>query len=133
MTPCFADTFFFLAMLAPGSYRHAEALAWISKSRQPLVITQWILTELADALCSRHSRAKYGVLEDRLRASNQVTIVSATTDLFHRGSDLYRQRPDKDWSLTDCISFVVMREAGITEALTADHHFEQAGFVALLK
>jgi predicted nucleic acid-binding protein len=46
---------------------------------------------------------------------------------------LYHLRPDKQWSLTDCISFLVMSEEGITEALTADHHFEQAGFVALLK
>ena len=46
---------------------------------------------------------------------------------------LFAERPDKDWSLTDCISFVVMQEQGICEALTADHHFEQAGFVALLK
>jgi hypothetical protein len=46
---------------------------------------------------------------------------------------LYRQRADKDWSLTDCISFVVMRQRGLTEALTGDHHFEQAGFVALLR
>jgi len=50
-----------------------------------------------------------------------------------RGLALYISRPDKDWSLTDCISFVVMKERGLTGALTADHHFEQAGFVALLK
>jgi predicted nucleic acid-binding protein len=49
------------------------------------------------------------------------------------GVDLYRRRPDKAWSLTDCISFVVMQREGITEALTGDQHFEQAGFVALLK
>ena len=52
---------------------------------------------------------------------------------FDEGVRLYVARPDKDWSLTDCISFVVMRERGITEALTGDRHFEQAGFVALLK
>jgi len=46
---------------------------------------------------------------------------------------MYQRRPDKNWSLTDCISFVVMQDHGITEALTGDHHFEQAGFVALLK
>jgi len=47
--------------------------------------------------------------------------------------ELYAERPDKGWSLTDCISFVVMRQQGITQALTGDHHFEQAGFTALLK
>lgn len=50
-----------------------------------------------------------------------------------QGIELYSQRPDKNWSLTDCISFQVMKSFGITEALTGDHHFEQAGFVALLK
>jgi len=53
--------------------------------------------------------------------------------LFERGVGLFRQRPDKEWSLTDCISFVVMRDASLTEALTGDHHFEQAGFSALLR
>jgi hypothetical protein len=50
-----------------------------------------------------------------------------------RGLALYAARPDKEWSLTDCVSFLVMQDHGVTEALTADHHFEQAGFVALLK
>jgi len=50
-----------------------------------------------------------------------------------RGVTLYASRPDKQWSLTDCISFEIMRERGVTEALTGDHHFEQAGFMALLK
>ena len=54
-------------------------------------------------------------------------------DLFDAGVELYVRRPDKAWSLTDCISFVVMREHGMNEALTGDRHFEQAGFIALLK
>jgi hypothetical protein len=53
--------------------------------------------------------------------------------LFEAGTDLYSRRSDKEWSLTDCISFVVMQEQGIGEALTGDRHFEQAGFRALLK
>jgi uncharacterized protein len=68
-----------------------------------------------------------------LEADQSVTIVPASDDLFRRGVDLYRQRPDKDWPLTDCLSFVVMNDHGATEALTGDHHFEQAGFQALLK
>jgi len=54
------------------------------------------------------------------------------TKLFHRGVELFRRRPDKGWPLTDCISFVVMQDHGIDEALTADVHFQQAGFTALL-
>ena len=57
----------------------------------------------------------------------------ASSELMERGFDLFSRRPDKEWSLTDCISFIVMSEEGITEALTGDHHFEQAGFTILLK
>lgn len=60
-------------------------------------------------------------------------IVPSTQTPFDQGVKLYAKRPDKDWSLTDCISFVVMRDQGITQALTGDHYFEQAGFMALLK
>jgi len=59
-------------------------------------------------------------------------VVPLSEALFRQSFDLYRQRLDKEWGLTDCISFVVMQERGITEALTADHHFRQAGFLALL-
>ena len=59
-------------------------------------------------------------------------LVRATSELIQRGNNLYCKRADKEWPLTDCISFVVMQDQGLSEALTADHHFEQAGFQALL-
>jgi predicted nucleic acid-binding protein len=62
-----------------------------------------------------------------------LVIVPPDTELFESGLELYEKRPDKDWSLTDCISFVVMKREGIVDALTGDHHFEQGGFNALLK
>lgn len=130
---CFVDTFAFLAMLNPADARHAEAMSWFNSSRRPLVVTEWVLTELADGLCAARTRATAVAVEARLRTNQRVTIVEASADLFRRGLDLYADRPDKDWSLTDCISFVVMKDHQITEALTGDHHFEQAGFVALLK
>jgi len=67
-----------------------------------------------------------------LRASPDVRIIGPSEELFSRGLELYRQRPDKEWSLTDCISFVVMRDEQLSEALTGDRHFEQAGFKSLL-
>ena len=57
----------------------------------------------------------------------------ASRRLFTRGLALYKERTDKEWSLTDCISFVIMRDLKLSAALTADRHFEQAGFMALLK
>jgi predicted nucleic acid-binding protein len=69
----------------------------------------------------------------RLRFKSVCEWIAASSDLFHEGLELHRQRADKEWSLTDCISFVVMQRRGITRSLTHDHHFEQAGFEALLR
>ena len=60
-------------------------------------------------------------------------MVFASADLFDAGMTLHRDRPDKQWSLTDCISFIVMEHRQLDRALTPDHHFEQAGFKALLR
>jgi predicted nucleic acid-binding protein len=68
-----------------------------------------------------------------LRASAPCEIVPASRELLDRALDFYHQHADKKWTLTDCVSFVIMRERGVTDALTGDKHFEQAGFVALLK
>jgi hypothetical protein len=68
-----------------------------------------------------------------LRADPDVELIPPDPALFELGIDLYSRRPDKAWSLTDCISFVVMTQRQITDALTGDHHFEQAGFRALLR
>ena len=95
--------------------------------------TAWVLTEVADGLCRPPIRAQAGLFIERLRQRPEVRIFPAEEGLFDAGFRLYRQRSDKEWSLTDCISFAVMQREGITEALTGDHHFEQAGFVALLK
>ena len=129
----FADSFVFLAMLNPQDRKHKTAVEALHTPAKPLVTTGWVLAELADGLCASKSRSLFVRLEARLRGHPLVTIVPADQQSYQSGLDLYRSRPDKDWSLTDCISFVVMQERGITEALTGDHHFEQAGFVALLK
>ena len=69
---------------------------------------------------------------DSLPRDSRVEIVRLTPELLERGVTLFRSRADKNWPLTDCISFVVMEHHGLSEALTADRHFEQAGFKALL-
>jgi predicted nucleic acid-binding protein len=68
-----------------------------------------------------------------LSADPETTVIPATRELFEAGCSLFARRTDKDWSLTDCISFVAMRQERLAEAFTADHHFEQAGFKALLQ
>ena len=88
---------------------------------------------MADALAAPHQHRVFAILLEHLLADPNVTIVPPSQELFERGVKLYIDRPDKDWSLTDCISFVVMEQHHLTDVLTGDHHFEQAGFGVLLK
>jgi uncharacterized protein len=133
MRPVFADTFYFLALLNACDKAHARAVAFNSSFNGRLVTTAWILTELADALADPSNRPAFLQTLAQLRGDSQVLIVGPDVTSFDDGIALYAARADKEWSLTDCVSFVVMQREGITEALTGDRHFEQAGFVALLK
>ncbi|HEY8665094.1 MAG TPA: PIN domain-containing protein [Tepidisphaeraceae bacterium] len=129
----FADTFFFLALLKKDDEAHELATEIIDALHNGLVTTEWVLTEVADALASPIWRSHFVPLLDLLRNHPLITVVSSGGTLFDEGVRLYQSRPDKHWSLTDCISFVVMKDRGMTHALTGDHHFEQAGFVAILR
>ena len=133
MKPVFADTFFFLALLNPSDAAHGQAVALSRSLRQRRVTTTWVLTEVGDAMSVGANRSAFLEFLEFIRQSPLVTIVPAREELFERGVGLFSQRPDKKWTLTDCISFVVMHDKNLAEALTEDHHFEQAGFVALLK
>jgi uncharacterized protein len=133
MKQLFADTFFFFAFLNPGDSAHAETCAVFDAFDGELVTTEWVLTELADGLAGVPEREQFVDFYRALREDSAVRILPASSDLFAAGLQLYGARLDKEWSLTDCISFVVMQREGITEALTGDRHFEQAGFLALLR
>ncbi|MBX7245210.1 MAG: hypothetical protein K1X53_06905 [Candidatus Sumerlaeaceae bacterium] len=128
----FADTFYFLALLNSKDRAHGPAVVLSRKSDLRIVTTEWVLTEVADACCSVSHRGMALRLIQTLRQSPYVHIVASDHRVFQRGLDLYEARPDKDWSLTDCISFVIMGEQGLSEALTGDKHFEQAGFRPVL-
>lgn len=99
----------------------------------PLLTTEFILTEVGDGLSRPENRPRFARLLELLRAQADVEIVPASSELFQHGGELHAQRPDKEWSLTDCTSFVVMKERGVEDALTSDQHFEQAGFRALIR
>lgn len=132
MKPVFADTSFYVALLSPGDVHHEKAVRLARETRRAVVVTEFVLLELANALARAGSRKLFVDLLPKLRTDPNVKIIAVSAESFENGLTLYAARPDKDWSLTDCISFVVMDAEGITEALTADHHFEQAGFIALL-
>jgi uncharacterized protein len=129
----FADTFHFLALLNSTDATHARAIEASCVAGREFVTTEFVLLELADALARPHDRAEFFAVRDAIINDASFHIVPASTELLARGIQFYRERPDKDWSLTDCISFVVMTEKGLSEALTGDRHFEQAGFKPLLK
>jgi uncharacterized protein len=133
MAEVFADTFYYLARLSRNDSSHARAIEMSRELSSGTVTTAWVLTEVADPLHAPHLRGIATKLYDTLVADTGVTIVPAEQGLFERGWELYRHRPDKAWSFTDCISFVVMNDRNLREALTGDQHFEQAGFVALLR
>ena len=133
MRTVFADSFYFFALVNSHDPAHARAVAFLNSYHGRMVTTGWVLTEVGDGLAQPANRASFLQTVDTLRAEPNVTIVPCSDELLDAGIDLYWQRPDKEWSLTDCISFVVMTREGIAEALTGDRHFEQAGFVVLLK
>lgn len=133
MTPVFADTAYFFALVIANDEWHEQAVAFSRQNSLPILTTSWGLTELADGFCRGGHRRKFLEILDDAEGDPEIIIVEAEQSLWNRGRDLFANRPDKDWSLTDCISFVVMKERGLTDALTSDHHFEQAGFNILLK
>jgi uncharacterized protein len=128
----FADSSYFLAFLNPRDEFHSRAVEITPFFEGKLLTTTWVLTEVLDALSKPVHRQLAAEFVRDLQTDPDVAIVPADQSIFDVGFDLYRQRPDKDWPLTDCISFAVMRQNDLREALTADRHFEQAGFRRLL-
>jgi predicted nucleic acid-binding protein len=128
----FGDSLFFIALLNERDHYHAKARGLAMADALDIVTTRWVLAEVANALSTPPWRQRAAVLLDRSKSSARLRVIEESDRLFDQGTDLYRRRSDKGWSLTDCISFVVMADEGLTEALTGDRHFEQAGFMALL-
>lgn len=133
MKRVFGDSHYFFALLNPGDAAHAAALANGNQNGVFVITSDWILLEVADGLSRARDRRLFEELLEALSLDSEAMVVEATHEWFKAGVELYQARRDKDWSLTDCISFEVMRHHGLKEALTGDHHFEQAGFTALLK
>ncbi|MDV3002622.1 MAG: hypothetical protein N5P05_004571 (plasmid) [Chroococcopsis gigantea SAG 12.99] len=95
-------------------------------------ITEAIFMEVGNAL-SGYNRTKVSAFIRQCYRTDNITIVNITPELFSGGLSLYESRGDKTWGLVDCISFTVMEQQSLTDAVTSDVHFIQAGFRALLR
>ena len=136
MRTLFADSGYWIALLYPSDQLHQRASAVAAGLGDVKVVTtQMVLVEVFNH-ASRMSPADRRLAGDfirRLQADEHVDIVPQTAEQFQAAADRYAARIDQRWSLTDCASFLVMEERGITEALAYDRDFQQAGFVALLR
>jgi predicted nucleic acid-binding protein len=132
MSELFADALYYIALLNPTDQFHTAAVAATKSLTQRLVTTGWILIEVADALSAPAVRQRTHQFMERMTADANTTVIANFDPWLARGLKLYGERRDKSWSLTDCISLEVMKERGISDALTGDQHFVQAGYRALL-
>jgi predicted nucleic acid-binding protein len=132
----FLDTSYALALSASTDQFHDRALHLatdLEAARARLVTTRAVLLEIGNALSRQRYRAAAVSLLQALEADPCVEVLPLSDELYSLALELYCSRPDKEWGLIDCASFVVMSERAMTKALTADEHFQQSGFRALLR
>ncbi len=129
----FVDTSFVIALVNERDEDHRKALALAKKYQHyPLITTDAILLEVENALSRQYKRETLEIIT-HFYTSDNVTIIHLNSLLLQRGIEMFDIYKRQSWDLVDCLSFVVMHELGITEALTSDIHFQQAHFAALLR
>lgn len=132
----FLDTAYAIALAASNDEHHEKAILLseqLERGETWLVTTRAVILEIGNALAKLRYRKAAVELLASLESDPTVRILPVSEELYKRAFELYRERPDKEWGITDCISFVVMQERRLQAALTTDDHFEQAGFIRLLK
>jgi predicted nucleic acid-binding protein len=130
----FLDSAFAIALSSKTDTYHDKALQ-ISENLDEtvLVTTRAILLEIGNALSKLPYRKACVELLNSMETDENVLIIPVSDELYTKGLTLFAKRTDKEWGLIDCISFVVMQERDIDQALTTDTHFQQAGFHALMR
>ncbi len=127
------DTVFIQGLVNERDQHHQRAIALLPRVRAAEVwVTEAVLTEVADALSSSHRLGAVRFIRRCYDTAN-IHVVPVDTALLDRALALYEARADKTWGLTDCISFIVMEDLGLADAVTADRHFIQAGYRALMR
>lgn len=136
MPTFFADASYWIALITPDDEFHEQAIEYSTLLLdEQLVTTQLVLNELLNPRSgtSRRRRRAAIALVDAIIQHPRIAVEPQTSEQFHNALARLRNRPDREWSITDCASFLVMERDGIREALTSDRHFEQAGFAVLLR
>jgi uncharacterized protein len=136
MKTVFADTGYWIALLDPQDTLHSKAINLsITFTQVQIVTSEMVLTEILNHFSKRGNFLRYAAANfiESLQENPSITIISQTDSIFQQALILYKQRPDQAWSHTDCSSFCIMQQQNILEALAYDKHFEQAGFIALLR
>jgi uncharacterized protein len=134
-TKVFLDAAYAIALSVPKDRYHVRAVCLadeLEALKTRMVTTQAVMLEIGNALSKQRYREAAVELLKSLEADPNVEIVPLSEELYARAFHLYWNRADKEWGLTDCVSFSIMQDLKITEALTTDDHFQQAGFQALL-
>ncbi len=137
MNEIFADSAYWIALQFEKDALHERAIHWTQSKHDSLLIvtSDLVLIEFLNYASRAGTQTRIEVAEiwDRAHANREILVIPDTERLLRMAVGLFKQAADKRWSLTDCASIHIMRERGISEALTANHHFEQAGFHILLK
>ena len=130
MTACFADTSFWIGLSSKRDQHHQRAVAWhqfVTRTRSTIITTEAVLLEWLNAMSDVSTRRIAAESYLKIRAGARTEVVPIQAELLGSAIQLYRDRPDKSWSLTDCLSFLVMERRGLAEALTTDRDFDQVG------
>ena len=136
MSALFADAFYWIALADFADSAHQRALTLTAKlAASHIVTTDEVLTEYLTFFSTALEPLRREVAEsvEGILSSSVIRVIPQSRDSFRSGLQLYRARPDKGYSLVDCISMQTMRKEGLTEVLTNDRHFEQEGFRALFR
>ena len=135
MEEIFADAFYWIALANPADQWHEAAKRFDEDNPDALLVTtEEILTEFLNYYAEAGARRRriVGAMCEQVLTHPNITVIPQSHESFLQGLELYRQREDKGYSLTDCISMTLMRERDIQEVLTHDNHFKQEGFTILL-
>jgi len=131
----FADTAFWIALFSIRDQYHLNSLSWqkhLTESASRLITTEAVCWEWMNAMAGISTRKIVGKAYERICQDPHIEVISASPQMSDSAVRLFTSRADKEWSVTDCLSFVIMQRRNIVHALTADRHFEQAGFQAVL-